>query len=225
MKKILISFILLFGIEMAQAQIHEIGVGLGGVNYVGDIGSTQYIAPKNLGYNVFYRWNRSPRHSYKISYSHMKITGDDAKSSMESRKARGLKFNNTIQELTLGLEFNFFEFDLHEEQFAMTPYLFTGISGIRYNDLYFRGHRMVKGGKKYSAAIPIAAGLKFRLTPQLILNAEVAANYSFTDNLDGSHSSDSNLEKFNFGKNGNDWYFYSGISLSFTFGQNPCYCE
>jgi uncharacterized protein YchJ len=84
---------------------------------------------------------------------------------------------------------------------------------------------MVKGDKKYSAAIPITAGLKFRLTPQLILNTEVSANYSFTDNLDGSHSADSNLEKFNFGKNGNDWYFYSGISLSFTFGKNPCYCE
>jgi hypothetical protein len=44
---------LLFGFEMAQAQIHEIGVGLGGVNYVGDIGSTQYIAPKKFRLQYF----------------------------------------------------------------------------------------------------------------------------------------------------------------------------
>lgn len=226
MKQTLISFLLvLCGIPMAHAQIHEIGVGIGGANYVGDIGSTQFIAPKDFGYNVFYRWNKSPRHSYRFSYSHMKITGDDAKSDMGSRKSRDLSFKNTIQELSAGLEFNFFEFDLHQEQFAMTPYLYGGLSVIRYDDIYFRGKRMIDTDtKKYSAAIPFAAGMKVRVTQQININAEVTAHYTFTKNLDGSHPTSDRYKSHAFGKDSSDWYFYSGISVSYTFGKNPCYC-
>lgn len=224
MKKALLTFIILLSMPLAHAQIHEVGFGLGGTNYVGDIGSSQFINPTNLGYNVFYRWNKSPRHSYRVSFSQQKLTGNDADASSESRKARGLRFDNTIQQLSLGLEFNFFEFDLHQENFAMTPYLYAGVSGIRYNDLYFRGSRLTKGDKKYTAAIPFAAGMKIRVNPQININAEVTATYSFTNNLDGSYPSESKLENFRFGKNGNDWFFYSGITISYTFGHNPCYC-
>ncbi|MGG5577849.1 DUF6089 family protein [Myroides sp. C15-4] len=224
MKKALLTFITLLSMPLAHAQIHEVGFGLGGTNYVGDIGSSQFINPTNLGYNVFYRWNKSPRHSYRVSFSQQKLTGNDADASSESRKARGLRFDNTIQQLSLGLEFNFFEFDLHQENFAMTPYLYAGVSGIRYNDLYFRGSRLTKGDKKYTAAIPFAAGMKIRVNPQININAEVTATYSFTNNLDGSYPSESKLENFRFGKNGNDWFFYSGITISYTFGHNPCYC-
>lgn len=235
MNKILISLLLLFTVGIAQAQIHEIGLGAGGSNYVGDIGSTQYIDPTNLGFNAFYRWNRSPRHSYRLSFSQNKISGNDAKSDMQSRKARGYSFTNTIQQVSVGIEFNFFEFDLHEENFGLTPYLYVGISGIRYNDLYFRTFEpidemdsrstdLVKGSKTNSVAIPFAGGIKLRLAPQLNLNAEVAANYTFTDNLDGSHPTQENRKSFSFGKNGNDWFFYSSLTLSYTFGKNPCYC-
>ncbi|WP_121964900.1 DUF6089 family protein [Myroides sp. N17-2] len=235
MNKILLSLILLLTTVTATAQIHEFGVGLGGSNYVGDVGSTQFIAPKDVGYNVFYRWNRSPRHSFRFSYSNHKISGDDAKADMGSRKERGYSFTNTVQQLAVGIEFNFFEFDLHEENFGFTPYLFFGVSGIRYNDLYYRPSTaiegfesesvdLVKGDKKNSMAIPFAGGLKLRLTPQINLNAEVAAHYTFTNNLDGSSPAEANRKSYSFGKNGNDWFFYSSISISYTFGKNPCYC-
>jgi len=224
MRKAFITFILLFSMPLAYAQIHEVGFGLGGTNYLGDIGSTQFINPKNLGYSVFYKWNKSPRHSYRISFSQQKLTGNDLDSSIESRKERGLRFDNTVQQLSLGIEFNFFEFDLHQQNFGMTPYLYAGISGLRYSDLHFRGKRLVEGDKKYNAGIPFAAGLKIRATPQININAEIAATYAFTNNLDGSHPSSSNLERYSFGKNGNDWFFFSGITISYTFGNNPCYC-
>ena len=32
-------------------------------------------------------------------------------------------------------------------------------------------------------------------------------------------------EEFSFGNiNNNDWYMFSGITLTYTFGTNPCYC-
>lgn len=237
MNRILLPFLLLFSVSVMQAQIHEFGGGIGGSNYVGNIGSTQFINPTNVGYNLFYRWNKSPRHSYKVSFLQTKLTGNDLKSDMPSRKERGLNFNNTVQQLSVGFEFNFFELDLHEENFGLTPYLYLGISGIRYSDIYFRSYEidlggnqqyrktdLEKGRKKNSLAIPFGTGLKVRLTPQLILNAEVIANYTFTDNLDGSHPSSKNKEYYSFGKNVNDWFFYTGFSISYTFGKNPCYC-
>lgn len=227
MNRTILTVLAVLSFGITQAQIHEVGLGIGGANYVGDIGSTQFIAPKELGFNITYKWNRSPRHSYRLSYSQMKLTGDDAKSDMGSRKKRGYQFKNNIKELTLGLEFNFFEFDLHQPTFALTPYIFTGISGIQFNDLYFRNNRLVenKDDKKYSAAIPIAIGIKTRINERFVLSTEVGARYTFTNNLDGSNPSADGREKFRFGKeNANDWYFYSGITLTYTFGKNPCYC-
>lgn len=227
MKKTIVSFFAFFCCFWCQAQINEIGIGFGGANYVGDVGSTQFIAPKDLGFNITYRWNRSPRHSYRVTYSQMKIRGDDLKSDMASRKKRGYAFSNNLKELTLGMEFNFFEFDLHELGYSLTPFVFTGISGIQYNDIYFRNNRLIedKKNKKYSAAIPIIVGLKSRIGNQLVLSAEVGARYTFTNNLDGSMPKDPNTKRYQFGrKDSNDWYFYTGLTLTYTFGKNPCYC-
>ena len=46
----------------------------------------------------------------------------------------------------------------------------------------------------------------------------------FTDNIDGSLSNTENYT--NFGNiNNNDWYVFSLINLSYTFGRKPCYCN
>jgi hypothetical protein len=57
-----------------HAQIHEVGVFLGGSNYIGDIGPTTYISPNEPAIGVLYKWNKSPRHSYRFSYTQSKIT-------------------------------------------------------------------------------------------------------------------------------------------------------
>ena len=235
MTRLLVTFLLLMSTLLTQAQIHEIGVGLGGTNFIGDIGSTQYIKPSEVGVSAYYRLNRSPRHSFRLSYLNTKLKGDDFKADDAARKSRGLKFSNNIQQLSAGIEFNFFEFNLHEEQFGLTPYIYGGLSVIQYDDLHYRPFisgteevdavdlTLIKGKKKYTLGIPFAVGLKLRVTSQLNLNAEIMANYTYTDNLDGSHPKGIN-SAYTFGKGGKDWFVFSGISLSYTFGKNPCYC-
>jgi hypothetical protein len=48
-----------------------------------------------------------------------------------------------------------------------------------------------------------------------------------TDNLDGSSPSrDIGISNANFGNiNNNDWFIFSGLTISFTFGDLPCYCK
>jgi hypothetical protein len=46
-----------------------------------------------------------------------------------------------------------------------------------------------------------------------------------TDNLDGSNPKNKNLAPLRFGDiNSKDWYVFSGFTLTFTFGNKPCYC-
>ena len=43
--------------SFSTAQRHEIGVTFGGVNYVGEIGSTQYIQPRHREAGLIYKRN------------------------------------------------------------------------------------------------------------------------------------------------------------------------
>jgi len=61
MRKIILIIFLFTGMYLGKAQIHEFGVFIGGSNYVGEIGSTNYISPNNLAGGVLYKWNKSSK--------------------------------------------------------------------------------------------------------------------------------------------------------------------
>lgn len=206
-----------------QAQIHEVGVFLGGSNYIGDIGKTNYIAPNEPAFGLLYKWNKSPRHSFRISYTQSAITANDLDSKESSRYNRGYRFKTNLHEASFGLEFNFFDFNLHDSTPKITPYVASGFSyffakytlnndalNVSITDKIERGN---------SLAIPMIIGIKSNITPHLILAIEAGARYTLTDNLDGSLNQ--NLGNLN----NNDWFVFSGVTLLYTFGQKPCYCS
>jgi len=206
-----------------NAQIHEVGVFVGGSNYVGDVGSTTYISPNKLAFGILYKWNKSPRHSYRFSYTQSKITANDHESKEVSRNQRGYSFENSIKEVSLGLEFNFFDFNLHDSQRKYTPYVYSGITYFRYDELYVTSGKILKDSKTGSFAIPMTVGVKSNISPRLVLALEVGARYTLTDNLDGSNPKNESLIQFG-NINNNDWYVFSGLTLTYTFGNKPCYC-
>lgn len=124
------------------------------------------------------------------------------------------------------MEFNFFDFNLHEElKKKFTPYVFTGINYFIYNELYVINGETKEDYQDSEFAIPITLGLKSKITSSLVLGLEVGARYTFTDNIDGSQPKNKNLEPLKFGNvNSNDWYVFSGFTLTYTFGNKPCYC-
>ena len=132
-------FLLFFMISstVLKAQINEIGVFLGGSNYIGDVGPTNYIAPNDIAIGFVYKWNRSTRHTYRFSYTYGQLSSNDADSDVPDRNLRGLSFENKVNELSAGLEFNFFDFDLHHFKPQTTPYVATGINYYSYKELYF----------------------------------------------------------------------------------------
>lgn len=225
MNRILVLFFCFFGLFSMNAQIHEVGVFLGGSNYIGEIGETTYIAPQNLAGGLIYKWNRSPRHSWRFTATHAKIAANDLDSPESSRVQRGYSFSNRITEASAGLEFNFFDFNLHDLRPKITPYVYTGLSYFAYKEMYYIDGETEDDYREGALAIPMIVGIKANITPKLILGAEIGARYTFTDNLDGSNPKNDDLAPLRFGNiNSKDWYVFSGITLTYTFGNKPCYC-
>jgi hypothetical protein len=222
MNKIFYLFLCFFPVMATHAQIHEVGVFLGGSNYIGDIGPTTFISPNEPAIGVLYKWNKSPRHSYRFSYTQSKITSNDLDSKEVSRYQREYRFENNLKEVSLGLEFNFFDFNLHESSRKISPYVASGLSYFlaKYTLTDLKTDTSVRGRteRRKSIALPIIIGVKSNISPRLVLALETGARYTLTDNIDGSFNQ-------NFGNiNNNDWYVFTGATLTYTFGNKPCYC-
>ena len=226
MKKILVLFFCLIFQNVLTAQIHEIGVFLGGSNYIGDVGKTSYVNPNELAIGIVYKWNKSPRHAYRFSYTQAAISANDLDSEVPARRERGFSFKNNIKEFSAGLEFNFFDFNLHESlKRKISPYVFSGLSYFAYEELYVLNGETKEDYRQGALAIPMVVGIKTNILENFILGIEVGARYTFTDNLDGSLPKNQNLQSLKFGNlNSKDWYVFSGFTLTYTFGEKPCYC-
>lgn len=222
--RLFLAVLLLFIFGQTRGQTFEVGLFAGGANNIGDVGRSNFILPSGPAFGGVFKWNKSKRYAWRATVIYGEFTADDAKSDMSSRQQRDYKMDNNILEVSAGLEFNFVEYNLHKLGPAFTPYLYTGITYFRYGYHYFDAGQLQDIGQKDGAfAIPMTVGAKFRLNQFFVLGAEVGARYTFTDNLDASNPSGSNYEDFKFGNIfSDDWYVFSGITLTYTFGRNPC---
>ena len=219
----LVFVALLFNFFMANAQTYEAGIFAGGANIIGDVGRTNYILPSDIAFGGIFKWNKSKRYAWRASAIYGEFTADDALSNISSRQERGYAIDNSILEVSAGLEFNFVDYNLHKLGPAFTPYLYTGVTYFRYRYNYFNGGVLQDFGQKDGdLAIPMTLGFKLRLNQMLIFGAEIGARYTFTDNLDGSNPG-GNFEEFKFGNVfSDDWYVFSGVTLTYTFGKLKC---
>ena len=227
MRQLTVIIITLFSIQFSTAQIHEFGLYLGGSNFIGDVGATDYIAPKNLTIGGIYKWNRSPRHSYRISLLFSELEGIDKNSDDPSRQIRGLEFNSQIIELSAGMEFTFLDFNLHKGGFVSTPYLYTGVTVTKHDNFFLAnlGQLEPEGTESFAYGIPMVVGYKAAIAQHFVLAFEIGARYTFSDEIDGSVPDAEELQSRSFGNlNNNDWYTFTGVTLTYTFGKNPCYC-
>ena len=207
-----------------NAQTYEVGVFAGGANMIGDVGRTNYILPSGLAFGGLFKWNKSKRYAWRGSLTYGKFTADDNKSSTTARQQRGYVVDNKVLEASAGMEFNFVEYNLHKLGPAFTPYLYTGVTYFRYDYSYFNGGVLQDISQTDgSFAVPMTVGFKYRINQFLIFGAEIGARYTFTDNLDASNPKGSNFEEFKFGNIlSDDWYVFSGVTLTYTFGRKPC---
>nr|WP_298902258.1 DUF6089 family protein [uncultured Psychroserpens sp.] len=215
-------------VQKSHSQIYEVGVFAGGSNFIGDVGRTNYVNPNTAALGLLLKWNRSPRHSWRVSIIYSDLKGYDQKSDDPRRIERDYTFDSNLLEISAGMEFTFWDFDLHQGDLKITPYLYSGISTAKHPNYFFNasGQYTSEGTDSWAFGIPMVLGIKSNITNHLILGFEVGARYTFSDELDGSVPDAKELEVFSFGNtNSNDWYVFTGFTLTYTFGQRPCYCN
>jgi len=222
MKKIFLFFIFLCITHFSQAQIHEVGITIGGSNYIGDIGREFYIYPNNIAVGAVYKYNANPRIAWRGAFTYAQISASDADAQNIVRKNRGISFTNTIKELSLGLDFNFWEYNLSTVDKTKTPYIIFEAAVFTSK----APHKEISPGNysyqyQYSFAIPFGIGYKTRLVKDLAMSIELRGRYTFIDNLDYNHR---DIKSLRFGNlDNNDWYMFSTLSFIYTFGRPPCY--
>ena len=94
----------------------------------------------------------------------------------------------SLLEFSAGMEFTFWEFDLHQSGFKMTPYLYSGITTAKHDNFFYTGtgEYVSEDTVSWAFGIPIVLGLKSNISKQLILGFEIGARYTFSDEIDGS---------------------------------------
>lgn len=226
MRHLTLLIISILSIQFSHSQIFEIGGFAGGSNLIGDVGATDYINPNAPALGLLFKWNRSKRHSWRASLIYSDLKAYDSKSDDPRRIQRDYDFDSNLLEISAGMEFTFMDFNLHSGRTVATPYLYSGISVAKHDNYYFlNGIQTSENTSSWAYGIPMALGFKTNILGNFILGLEVGARYTFSDEIDGSMPDDQWRSQYRFGNiNNNDWYVFSGITLTYTFGENPCYC-
>lgn len=227
MRHLSILILSILSIQFSYSQIHEIGLFGGGSNFIGDVGSTKYISPNAPALGLLYKWNASSRHSWRASMIYSGLVANDNDSEDPRRIERDYSLNSNLLEISAGMEFNFLPFNLHAGRKVATPYLYSGLTFARHDNYYFPNTTtpVDQNTSSWAYGIPMVLGFKSNFLGNIILGVEVGARYTFSDNIDGSRPDSTTLSQYRYGNiNNNDWYVFSGFTLTYTFGENPCYC-
>jgi len=227
-----ITFTLLFFSIPIFSQQYEFGIGVGGGNYVGDIGREYYFMPNKLGGKIFIKRTINPWFSTRVNLDYFNIHADDLQAQSLGRQSRKIFVNGKVFQYSLGLEYNFIPLNLYlpaKREQRFTPYMYSGIGASSfYGNVYYKN---INNKLKFSGValyIPMNLGVKYRVSRHFLLSVETGAYYYFTDNLDGTvslydFSSSQNIKPESTNLNSNDWYTFTSFSLIFTFGDLQCY--
>lgn len=208
-------FLFLASFNNSFAQRHEIGFGLGAMNYMGEVAPRfDFLAFRPAG-QIFYRYNFNPAIALKFGVSLGQIYANEKNSSDPIAQVRQSSFSSTVGEVALMAEYNFFDYRHPKSPLKFSPYLTGGVAVFNTYSQY-HGPKDNTDDALAQIAIPMGVGVKYAVSKQLNLGAEVIARKTFTDTFDG-------LSKAYIGKQqtgnttDNDWYFYTGFTLSYTF--------
>lgn len=222
MKKIIFFSVCVLFTIASKAQINEIGIFVGGSNYMGEVGNSKFIDPNDISIGAIYKWNMSPRAALRLSFTYAQISADNTESSNDIIQNIPFKFTNSIKEFAIGFEFNFFKYNLNQFKFMHTPYVLLNIAAYSYQippSQVAANFRDFKNTTNVS--IPFGIGYKARIAHHLGLSIETRFTYTGKDNLEGNQT-DINTLNFN-NPNNKDWYVFTGVSLVYAFGKRTCY--
>lgn len=180
----------------------EMGITVGGGNYIGDINPKYNFYGTKMMYGVIYRYNFNPRWVVKASAMFGRVGAEDS----HFNNIRNLSFESKINELAATCEFNFFDYQTGSKKHRVTPYIFGGIGvffmnpqaeilnpltyereWVELQPLNTEGQGMEGYDNPYSLtqiSIPFGLGLKISLNKVVCIGLEWGLRMTFTDYID-----------------------------------------
>lgn len=224
--------------QNATAQKYEVGGGAGVAAYSGDI--IRRIDPGQLGLQgtLFGKRNFDNVWSLRAGVNLARINGADSIRPIDQlAELRDSRFRAGLVEVSAIMEFNFLDFLRNNSEFRWSPYAFFGLG---YTFVIARGNTFAfNRSEDYSLntlVIPFGGGVKYRLNDRWTLALEVGVRPTFTDYLDKIDSLEPAIPRLqnpaapnepygiNFGNpNDKDWYYFTGLMLSYTIAGTKCY--
>lgn len=203
----------------------ELGVGLGALNYKGEISPEYRMLNNRPAFSLFYRKDVSAPVTLRATATYGMLRADDAKSTDDSGNTlplaqyRQASMKGSLLDVAGTLEYNFFDYHNRRDKVHFTPYVFVGVAGfLAFTQTTSPQPAFKQSGTTPGIAIPAGVGLKLALSTHWNLGLETGARKAFSDLID--HVKDQSPALAN--RHDQDWYYYTGISLSYTFYKINC---
>lgn len=213
-------------VQKQPVSTSEIGIGIGGTNYNGEISPGYRLGENQPAMTVFYRHDISApitlragllaSHRLFRDYSFRDIDQD-----LPFHTQRNLDLRLSLFEFSVGFEYNFLDYyaDIRQK-YRVSPYFFAGGALLNYNRQLLREGEVVSAfDNTFAVSIPFGVGVKYALSKHWNLGLEFGARKMFSDGLDFL---DASSEASRANPHDKDMYFYNGISLSYTLYRLNC---
>ena len=187
---------------------NELGFALGISNYTGDLSEKYSVNGLGPAGQLFYKFNIPGEVSVlRLNLLYATLQADELNIDKPLQQSRGESFELGVLEAAAIYEYNFYNFRDLKGVYYMSPYLFGGI-----------GSTITLGGDEGNYfSLPLGVGLKMMISRHLNFGFEFGSRLTFSDRIDGV---DDNI-LFSSSSN-NDWYYFYGLTLSYTWYKQIC---
>lgn len=202
-----------------SAQFIEFGGGIGTTHYTGDLTSYPRISESQLAATAIYRLNFSDIISVKFAFTAGQVSGNDDDPVDVLGEERQHSFKHGLLELSSVFEYHFLSYRSDKSRNKWSPYAFFGIGFVNVRDV----EDTYEDFSQIQFVLPMGGGVKYELSKRFTLGAELGARRTFFDYLDGISDGDQRIKNYQYGNpNDNDWYFYTGVNLTYVLYNIPC---
>lgn len=214
-----------FSVRAVAQNTSELGIGLGGLNYKGDLSPEYRLLNNRPAFSAFYRKDISAPVTLRGTVAYGLLRGNDADNKDENGNAlplptlRQASMKGSLLDVAGTLEYNFFDYHNRRDKVHFTPYVYVGVAGfLAFTKTTGAQPGFEQSGTVPGLAVPAGVGLKLALSRHWNLGLETGARKAITDMLDHvKEQSPAFANRFD-----QDWYYYTGVSISYTFYKIRC---